>query len=147
MVTVEGCQNVTSYEGIPAIELIAPAIESTETTESMPSTSTSENIIIECLDESQDEENDEPHSERERESISFKNSRSRKRTRPKPLSALAENLINVSKTNSQLTETLCKQVKKFTDAYILVEKEKVEIKKEKLDFEIKKFKFLHPNFK
>lgn len=130
MVTVTGNEHVTTYEGIPVTAGDVTNNENEIFYEEEPEQEdiSTETVIINV------------------ENVTPPTTTPHKRVRPKPLSELAENLINATKANATLTENFCKHIKEFTDAFINVEKENIEIRKQQLDFEVKKFKFLHPDF-
>lgn len=70
----------------------------------------------------------------------------RKRSRVKPLSGLAQNLINVAGQSTENQTKFLKLFQNFAENYKSLEKEKLNLERERLNFEIKKFKFLNPDF-
>ncbi|KAK4883000.1 hypothetical protein RN001_006319 [Aquatica leii] len=63
-----------------------------------------------------------------------------------PLSALAETLIKISESSAVTNNELLKTIKTFCDQYVEIKKDKIVLEKEKLKFEITKFKFLNEGF-
>ncbi|KAF5292306.1 hypothetical protein FQA39_LY03340 [Lamprigera yunnana] len=140
-VTVQGMTTVTQYEGIPTTadqqeNLYVQANPASSTYEVEPADVDNLVTFVQCGQVSDNNEENPP-----RPSHSNTETYSRpSRVRPKPLSILAESLLQNTDTNvTQQTEFL-QIFKKFTEGYISIEEETLE-------FEIKKFKFLNPNFK
>ncbi|KAK4882216.1 hypothetical protein RN001_005535 [Aquatica leii] len=135
-VTVAGAPGVTLYEGIPI-----------NTTAESNLTTAEENIEIENNNELI-EQAEFIYLERTEESTATPNKsfRKQKRVKPKPLSTLAENLIENSKNWEGYCKNLNANVEKFVNTFETIEKEKLEVEKKRLNFEICKFKYLHPDF-
>ncbi|CAH1106875.1 unnamed protein product [Psylliodes chrysocephalus] len=128
MVTVEGNTMVTNYEGIP-INKDTPVENQDEPEEAVYN-----------IPEEGEEEEEENQSETLIITVENTPSTLRKRQRHKPLSVLAENLIEISGNNNNISEKLSNQIENFTEGYLNIEKKKkYELKKQKLNFEIKKF--------
>ncbi|KAF5282362.1 hypothetical protein FQA39_LY17606 [Lamprigera yunnana] len=140
-VTVQGMTTVTQYEGIPTTadqqeNLYVQANPASSTYEVEPADVDNLVTFVQCGQVSDNNEENPPRPSHSNTETCSRPSR----VRPKPLSILAESLLQNTDTNvTQQTEFL-QIFKKFTEGYISIEEKTLE-------FEIKKFKFLNPNFK
>ncbi|KAK4882694.1 hypothetical protein RN001_006013 [Aquatica leii] len=139
-VTVAGAPGGTLYEGIP----MNTTAESNLTTAESNLITAEENIEIENNNELI-EQAEFIYLERRKESTATPNKsfRKPKRVKPKPLSSLAEILI---KNWEGYCKNLNANVEKFVNTFETIEKEKLEVEKKRLNFEICKLKYLHPDF-
>ncbi|XP_044764513.1 myb/SANT-like DNA-binding domain-containing protein 4 [Coccinella septempunctata] len=116
-VTVEGA-DVTRYEGINVNnDQVQP-------------------ILIEVLNEETvtlDEQEKEKVEERKKNTVI-------KKTKEKPLSLLAEKLVTVTDENTKSQKDLVEAIQNFSKEYC-------DLQRKKLEFKIKSFQYLHPDFK
>lgn len=104
---------VTNYEGIPINK------DTPDENEDEP-----EEAVYNIPEEGEEEEEE---NQSETLIINVENTPSapstlRKRQRPKPLSVLAENLIEISGNNNNISEKLSNQIENFTEGYLNIEK-------------------------
>ncbi|KAF5279734.1 hypothetical protein FQA39_LY05424 [Lamprigera yunnana] len=132
-VTVQGMTTVTQYEGIPTTadqqeNLYVQANPASSTYEVEPADVDNLVTFVQCGQVSDNNEENPPRPSHSNTETCSRPSR----VRPKPLSILAESLLQNTDTNvTQQTEFL-HIFKKFTEGYISIEEKTLE-------FEIKKF--------
>ncbi|KAL1514113.1 hypothetical protein ABEB36_003429 [Hypothenemus hampei] len=126
-VTVDGDENATQYEGIPIDTAASSSYKEPPPTQ----------VDIIFIDELVQKEMPNEGNENKEKNEAIKKS---KRVRSeKSFSAIAEQLIDITNNNANIQKECNQVLKTFCDNY-------VRIKSSKLDFEIKKFKYLHPDF-